>query len=157
MKTVLFTGLLFVVLATVSLSLKIQRYAVEVSTPKNVLLEQQLLEVTQENGWEVKLKVPLNTNQASFVYVLQSSSCPKDVLVSILGKDASDKYQLSQYMGSDEVVFLINGNKVDYLFSPLLYAMTAVTNVLRMFSTKIQLPLPLSVYGPIDTEACRLY
>ncbi|MDD1793774.1 hypothetical protein LRP50_11590 [Enterovibrio sp. ZSDZ42] len=79
------------------------------------------------------------------------------MLVSILGKDASDKYLLSQYMGSENIAFLLDGERVDTLFTARFYAATTLANLQRLLDESQPMPLALSIYGPIDNQHCQLF
>ncbi len=157
MRHRIIASVVFLLLAYTSFSLKIYRYTEEMSSPKHLVLEEQFLATVKEEGWEFKMKVPMNTNESSFVYILDRKHCPEGILASILGKDASDIHQLSQYMGSNDVVFLLDGEKVDAFLIIRFYAKTVRANVMRFFDESKPLPLALSVYSPVDNKKCRLF
>ncbi|WP_155858976.1 hypothetical protein [Enterovibrio calviensis] len=140
-----------------SLSFKVIRYSLELTESKHQLFERQFLANVADDGWELKMKTPLNTNESSFIYQIERLHCPENLLVSILGKDASDKYLLSQYMGSEDIVFLLDGERVDTLFTARFYAATTLANLKRLLDESQPMPLALSIYGPIDNKHCQLF
>lgn len=142
-------------LALISLSLKVVRYTQEMSTLEHVALEQQFIESVAQSEWRIKNKTPMNTNESSYIYILQNESCSNPVMVSILGRDASDKYLLAQYLQQDDIVFLLNGKEVKHLSTPKLYIMSVQSNIERLYDESKPLPLALSVYNETDSAQCN--
>ncbi|KLV09025.1 hypothetical protein ABT56_02140 [Photobacterium aquae] len=148
---------IFILLVGISLSLKIYRYTVEISAPKHLILEEQLVDSIKKKGWGLKLKEPMNTNESSFVYMLEHKHCPQGVFVSILGQDASDRHLLSQYMRNNNIIFLLDGKQIDHFMMLRFYMMTVYVNVMRLFDESKPLPLALSVYIPAESKECRYF
>ncbi len=155
MRLTVLSFMMVLALALISLSLKAVRYTQEMSTLEHVTLEQQFIESVARSEWRIKKKAPMNTNESSYVYILQNESCSNPVMVSILGRDASDKYLLAQYLQQDDVVFLLNGKEVKRLLTPKLYIMSVQSNIERLYDESKPLPLALSVYNDTDSAQCN--
>lgn len=155
MRLTVLSFMMVLALALTSLSLKAVRYTQEMSTLEHVTLEQQFIESVARSEWRIKKKAPMNTNKSSYVYILQNESCSNPVMVSILGRDASDKYLLAQYLQQDDVVFLLNGKEVKHLLTPKLYIMSVQSNIESLYDESTPLPLALSVYSETDSAQCN--
>lgn len=148
---------LFILIATVSLGQKVARYTSTAAITQHEKTEAHFLETVASSGWTLDLKAALNTNNSSYVYVLSRAQCHQEVLVNILGEDASDNMLLAQYLNKNDIQYFLDGEPINSMLTAHAYTARLKYSVEGLLSPDTATPpLFLAVSGPVNDKGCAI-
>jgi len=150
-------SLLILSVASLSFTLKSQRYIRDYSTDYHAISEQNVQFNVQLLGWQFIRYEALTTQRTNNMLVFKKPGCKSELYIKVLSNNSGDHQLLAEYLNTSNVFYMLDNQKVNDFLVPRYYWTNVKSQILAFIENKQTRYTPLmAISNQWEKEHCSL-